>query len=81
MKDVSTCGNDYIDQLHLDHLADHSAHPARDHRPGQAQKDNAGRIIEHFSKDFKTFENISALKRSILEGLNQIEKAFRFSNI
>jgi hypothetical protein len=77
MKDVSTGGDDYIDQFHLDHLADHSAHPARDHRPGQPQKDKAGRIIEHFSKDFKTFKDISALKRGMLEGLNQIEKVFR----
>ena len=76
MKDVGTGGDDHIDQFHLDHITDHLAHPARNHRPGQSHEDNAGWIIEHLSKNFKTFKDISALKGGVLEGLDQIEKAF-----
>jgi hypothetical protein len=81
MKDVGTGGNDHINQFHLDHIADHLAHPARDHRPGQPHEDDAGRIVEHLSKNFKTFKDISALKRGVLEGFYQIEKAFRPSEV
>jgi hypothetical protein len=72
MKYVSTRGDDHVDQFHFDHISDHPAHPPRDHCPGQPQKDDAGRIIEHLSKNIKTFKNISALKGCVLEGLNQI---------
>src|SRR4030042_88191 len=77
VKHVSTGGDDHINQLHLDHIADHPAHPARDHGPGQPHEDNAGWIIEHLSKNVKTLKNISALKGGMLEGLDKIEKAFR----
>jgi hypothetical protein len=77
VKNVGTGGNDDIDQLHLDHISDDLAHPARDHRPGQPQKDDTGGIREHLSENFKTLKEVSALKGSILEGLNQVEKAFR----
>jgi hypothetical protein len=77
VKHVRSGGDDHIDQSPLDHLADHPAHPPGDHRPGQPQKDNAGRIIEHRSKNFKTFKDVSALKRGVLESVDQIEKAFR----
>jgi hypothetical protein len=81
VKDVGTSGDHDIDQFHLDHISNDIAHPARDHRSGQPQKDNAGRILEHLSENFKTFEEVSALKRSVLEGLNQIEKAFRLFEV
>src|SRR4030043_693723 len=77
VKHVSTGGDDHINQLHLDHIADHPAAPAREHGPGQPHEDNAGWIIEHLSKNIKTLKNISALKRGVLEGLDKIEKAFR----
>jgi hypothetical protein len=81
VKDVGTGGDDHIDQFHLDHISDDLAHPARDHRPGQPHEDDAGRIVEHLSKNFKTFKDISALKRGVLEGFDQIEKAFRPSEV
>jgi hypothetical protein len=81
VKNVGTGGDDHIDQFHLDHISDDLAHPAWDHRPGQPDEDDALRIIEHFPKNFKTFEDISALKRGVLEGFDQIEKAFRPSEV
>jgi len=77
VKHVGTGGNDHVDQFHIDHIADDPAHPPRDHRPGQSDEDDAGRIVKHLSKNFKTFEDISALKRGVLESLDKIEKAFR----
>ncbi len=77
VKDVGTRGNDHVDQFHFDHITDHPAHPARDHSPGQPHEDNAGRILKHLLKNVKTFKNISALKRGVLEGSDQIEEAFR----
>jgi hypothetical protein len=76
MKDIGARGDDHINQLHLNHIPDHPAYPARDHRPGQSQKDDTGWIIEHLSKNFETFKNIPALKGGVSEGLNQIEKVF-----
>jgi len=77
MKDVGTGGDDHINQFHLDHIADHPAHPAWDHGPRQPHENNAGWIIEHLLKNLKTLKDISALKGGVLEGLDQIEKAFR----
>src|SRR4030043_632094 len=77
VKHVSAGGDDHINQLHLDHIADHPAHSSRDHCPGQPHEDDAGWIIEHLSKNVKTLKNISALKGGMLEGLDKIEKAFR----
>jgi hypothetical protein len=76
VKDVGTRGDDDIDQFHFDHIPNDVAHPSWDHRPGQTQKDDAGRILEHLLENFKTSKEISALKRRVLEGLHQIEKAF-----
>jgi len=81
VKDVGTRGDDHVDQFHLDHIADHPAHPTRDHGPGQPDEDNAGRIIKHLLKNFKTFKDISALKGGVLEGSDQIEKAFRLFEV
>jgi hypothetical protein len=77
MKHIRSGGDDDVDQLHLDHIPDDSAHPPGDHRPRQPQKDNTGWIIEHLSKNFKTFKDIPTLKGRILEALDQIEKALR----
>jgi hypothetical protein len=74
MEDVGSCRNEDIDQPHLDHIADHSAHAARDHRSGEAEEDDAFRVIEHLPEDLKTFINIPALKRGVLKGLDQIEE-------
>lgn len=74
MEDVGARGDDYIDQFHLNHIADHLAHPARNHRTRQPQEDDALGITEHLSENFKAFKNIPALKRGVLKGLNQIEK-------
>jgi hypothetical protein len=76
MKEICAGGDDHVHQFHLDHITDHPAHPPRDHRTRQPQEDDTGRIIEHLSEDIETFKNISALKRSVSEGLDQIEKAF-----
>jgi hypothetical protein len=76
VKDIGTGGDDHINQFHLDHITDHPAHPPRDHRPRQPQEDDAGRIIEHLSKNLKTFKNIPALKGSVSEGLDQVVKIF-----
>ncbi len=74
MEDISTRGDDHIDQFHPDHIADHSAHPPWDHGSGETQKDDALRIIKHLSENFKAFKDIPALKRGVLEGLDQIEQ-------
>jgi hypothetical protein len=81
MEDVGTGGDDHIDHFHLNHITDYPAHPAWNHRAGQPDEDNAGRIIEHFSKNVITLEDISTLKGGVLEGLNQIKKAFYPSEI
>jgi hypothetical protein len=73
MEDVSTSGDDHIDQFHLDHTPDHLAHPTWNHRSGDPQKDNTGRIREHLLEDFETFEDIPTLKRGISKVLDQIE--------
>jgi len=67
--------DDDVDQFHLNHVPDHSPHPAGDHCPRQPQKDDASGIIEHLPKNVKTFENISTLKGRILEALDQIQQA------
>jgi hypothetical protein len=76
VKQIGAGGDDHINQFHLNHIANHPAHPARDHRPRQPQKDDTGWINEHLSKNFETFKNIPALKGGVLEGLDQIEKVF-----
>src|SRR5512137_360141 len=81
VKDVRAGGDDHINQLHLDHISDHPAHPARDHRPRKTHKDNAPRVFEHFQKNFKTLKNVSALKRGASEGFDQVEKTFGFLEI
>jgi hypothetical protein len=72
---IGTRGDDRINQFHLDHIGDHLAHATGDHRSGQTQEDNALGIPEHLSEDFKASVDISTLKGSMLEGLNQVEKA------
>jgi len=81
MKDIGAGGDDYVNQFHLDHIADHPAHPARDHCPGQPKKDDTGRIIEHLLKHFETFKNIPALKGGMSEGSDKIEKTFCFLEV
>src|SRR4030042_822144 len=71
MEDVGTGGDDHIGQFHLNHIPDHLAHPARNHRSGQSQKDNAGRITKHLSIDIKALKDIPTLKRGILKSLDQ----------
>jgi hypothetical protein len=74
MEDVGPGRNEDIDQPHLDHIADHAAHAARDHRSGEAEEDDAFRVIEHLAEDLKAFINIPALKGGVLKGLDQIEE-------
>jgi hypothetical protein len=74
MEDVGACGDKHIDQFHPDHVADHLAHPPRNHCAGEPQKDDAPGILQHLSKNFKAFKDVSALERGVLEGLDQIEK-------
>jgi len=81
VEDIGAGGDDHVNQFHLDHIADHSAHPSRDHCPRQPQKDDTGGIIEHFSKNFETFKNIPALKGGVSEGLDEIQKAFCFLEV
>jgi hypothetical protein len=77
VKDIGTRGDDDVDQLHFNHITDHLAHPTWDHCARQPDEDNTSRIAEHFSENFKTFEDIAALKRGMLEGSDQIEKVIR----
>jgi hypothetical protein len=81
VEDIGTRRDNHIDQFHPDHIGNHLAHSARDHRSGEPQEDNALRILEHLPKDFEAFEDIPALKGGVLEGLNQIEKAPNFSEV
>jgi hypothetical protein len=81
VKDVGAGGDHDIDQFHFDHISNDVAHPSRNHRPRQPQKDDAGRILKHLSENFKTSEEVSALKRSVLEGLDQIEKTCRLFEV
>jgi hypothetical protein len=75
VKHIGTRGNNHINQFHPDHIRDHLAHATGDHRSGETQKDNALGIPEHLSEDFKASVDISALKRGMLEGLNEVENA------
>jgi hypothetical protein len=81
VEDIGARGDEDIDQLHLDHIADHPSHPARDHGSGQSQKDDTGGIAQHLLKHLKTFEEIPALERGVLEGLHQIVKTLRLFHI
>jgi hypothetical protein len=74
MEHVGARGDEHINHFHPDHIADHLAHPTRNHSAGKPQKDDALGIIQHPSKNFKAFKEISALERGMLEGLDQIEK-------
>ncbi len=73
MEDVRTGGNEHINQFHLDHIPDDLAHSARNHGAGESQENNTVRITKHLAIDFETLEDIPALKRGVLKGLDQIE--------
>jgi hypothetical protein len=74
MEHVSPRRDNHVDQFHPDHIGDYPTHPARDHRSGEPQEDEALRILEHLSEDFVTFVDIPALKGGVLKSLDQIEK-------
>jgi hypothetical protein len=73
--------DDHVNQFHLDHVVDHIAHPAGNHRTGQPEEDDARGITEHLSEHFKTFKHVPTLKRGMLKGLNKIQKGVRLLEI